>query len=137
MIPKGAGLHAYDWKRVSMAARTVNQGPILTQQQFQEDADINVIVRRFGLTRSLPAAVAAGVYGDFTGIHDFESAVATIEGARRRFMELPAPVRDKFENDPGRLIQYVESHTPEEWEALMTPPVVLPVVPAVPAVPVP
>jgi len=131
MIPFGAGLHGYDAKKVSDEAASPGGGPMLTQQQFQEDADINVIVRRFGLTRSLPAAVAAGVYGDFTGIHDFQSAVETIEGARARFMQLPAPVRDKFENDPGRLIQYVESHTPEEWDALMRPPEVLPVVPVV------
>jgi len=125
------GLHGYDWKEVSDEYRTWPSGPMLTQQQFAEDADINTIVRRFGLTHSLPSAVASGVYGDFTGISDFDSAVKMIEKARSSFLQLPPEVRDKFENNPGRLVEYVESHTPEEWEALVKPPVVVPAVPAV------
>lgn len=103
----------------------------LTQQQFKEETDINTIVRRFGLTHTLPAAVAEGMYGDFTGITDYESAAAMIDQAHAAFMQLPAAVRDRFGNDVGKLVQYVESQGDDafaqrELEGMVPPPVAPP-----------
>lgn len=89
-------------------------GEVITQQQFAEETDINVIVQRFGLTGVLPQQVTAGVYGDFSGISDYDSAVETIELVRERFMRLPAAMREKFGNDPGALVAFASSHSEED-----------------------
>lgn len=118
-------------REASYDAQSPGGGEVITQQHFREETDINVIVQRFGLTGQLPrGAVLNGVYGDFTGITDYESAVATIEAAQVRFNQLPPELREKFENDPGRLVEYAESHTQEEWDRDFG--AAAPVVPVVP-----
>lgn len=82
--------------------------PSLTQQQFAEEADINVMMAHFGVTGQMPAAVRMPNYGDFSGISDFRSAMAVVTNARDEFMTLPADVRARFGNDPGQLIAFLE-----------------------------
>lgn len=78
-----------------------------TQQEFKEECDINEIVRRFGLTGQLPENVRVPVSGDFTGITDYASAMLAVRSAEESFMELPASLRARFENDPQRLMEFV------------------------------
>lgn len=80
-----------------------------TQQEFAADADINEIVRRFGLTGQLPDNVRVPQYGDFTGITDFESAMRAVRKAEEDFMELPAELRLRFNNDPQRLMEFLDN----------------------------
>lgn len=100
-----ASLRGYDVKAVSLLTSLDTGEETLVQQQFGEEVDVNTIMRRYGMTGAAPFGEDAGVYGDFTGIHDYDSAVARIDAARARFMELPASVREKFNNDPGELIR--------------------------------
>ena len=72
----------------------------LTQQQFKEDADINVIVKRFGLTGELPDDVRMPQSGDFTGIPDFHTALNLVRATQEEFMRVPAEIRGRFQNDP-------------------------------------
>jgi len=95
----------------------------IVQQQFRDEVDVNTIVRRFGLTGQVPAMQGPGVYGDFTGITDYESALARIEETRERFMELPPEVREQFNNNPGELARYVEGSTEEDWKRRFGAPV--------------
>jgi len=77
----------------------------LVQQQFKDECDVNNIVRRFGLGRS-PDFVPGGVYGDFTGITDYSTALAAIDRADQAFMTLPPEAREKFGNDPAQFLDY-------------------------------
>ena len=79
-----------------------------TQQQFAEEADINTIVARFGLTGELPDVVRVPQSGDFTGVSDFQSAMQAVRAAEEGFMELPAALRARFQNDPQRLLEFME-----------------------------
>lgn len=79
----------------------------LTQQQFAEEADINTIVRRFGLTGELPDVVRVPVSGDFTGVIDYKSALDAVIAAEDAFMELPGELRARFSNDPQLLMDFV------------------------------
>jgi len=125
MFPMHGRLTRYDTKAVSDAAVRVfpDDEPELVQQHLQDEVDINTIVRRFGMTPEIPDWKARGVYGDFTGISDFESAVEKIRSVSEQFMRLSPTVREKFENDPGKLVAYAESVTPEEFDAMLAPPV--------------
>lgn len=118
----GPTLHGYDHKAASLAT-SIDTGDIsLTQQHERDEVDINTIVRRFGITQQMPSGVAGGVYGDFTGMSDYEDAVARIDRAKEGFMKLPAEVRDRVGNDPARLISIAQSMTVDEFGAWIAPP---------------
>lgn len=136
-IPLDASLRSYDAKAVSDMTASQAVEPSQTQQQFKEEVDINTIVERFGITQFAPLREGAGVYGDFSGITDYDSAAERIREADRRFMQLPAEIRDKFRNDPGVLIRAASQLDEESFTKLfVSSPVVLPaggVEPAAPA----
>lgn len=86
------------------------QGESLTIQSMAEDADINVMMARFGVTGKMPENVRTPTYGDFSGINDFQSAMNAITEAQEAFMELPASLRARFENNPQRLLEFVSNN---------------------------
>lgn len=81
--------------------------PSRTQQHFKEEVDINTIVKRFGLTGELPTNVPHVLQGDFTNVVDFQSAMDMVVQAREAFMEQPADVRARFDNDPQKFLSFV------------------------------
>lgn len=116
------GLRRYDAKKLSDAlAIDTTLEPTLVQQQFADEVDVNTIVRRFGITREMPFGTAEGVYADFSGVTDYQSALDKISDARERFMGLPPDVRERFNNDPGELIEFAQRVSPEEFDAAFAP----------------
>lgn len=85
--------------------------PTLAQQHQKDEADINTIVRNFGITGKLPLVPLPPMSGDFDEVFDFQSAMNLIAAAKASFMALPADVRDAFHNDPTRFVDTVESMT--------------------------
>lgn len=85
-----------------------------TQQSLATETDVNVIMRRFGATGGSPVMNPGGMYGDFTGITDFESALGRVDAARAAFMQLAPEVRERFENNPALLLDYAQGMSPEE-----------------------
>jgi phage internal scaffolding protein len=97
----------YDTDVVSKETSLVCSDISLTRQSDAEQADINYIVRVFGVTGELPVSVRAPQYGDFTGINDFHSAVNVIAQANESFDAMPADVRAKFHNSTAEFIDFV------------------------------
>lgn len=81
--------------------------PSMTQQHHKDDTDINVIVRRFGITGQLPQNFKAPLEGDFTNITDYTSAVRLVQEAGDAFAKLPAVQRDRFGNDPAQMLAFL------------------------------
>lgn len=106
------GMTAREW---ADATASPTDPTTLVQQQFANELDINTILRRFNVTGSAPLGIAAPVYGDFTGILDWEDAVEKVERAHADFMRLPPEVRERFQNDPGQLIEYARSHSYDQY----------------------
>lgn len=77
-----------------------------TQQSSKDEADINVIVKRFGVTGRIPVRNLPPMFGDFTGVADFRDAQDRILQARQAFMGLPADVRSRFGNDPASFVEF-------------------------------
>lgn len=88
--------------------------PSLTKQAFAEEADINTIVRRFGLTGELPDGLQVPESGDFVNALNYHESMNVIRKAEESFMELPAEVRARFRNDPGEFMDFV--HKKENLE---------------------
>lgn len=81
--------------------------PSLAVQSQLAESDINEIVRRFGLTGQLPENVRVPTYGDFdVGVTDYQSALNAVREAEASFMQMPADVRLKFDNDPQRFLEF-------------------------------
>jgi len=110
-----AGLRGYNAKALSEELSVDTGDKTRVQQSFGPDVDVNTIMRRNGITGSLPFAEHTGVYGDFTGIEDYDSALERVNGAQERFMRLPAAVREKFNNDPGVLIRKANEMEPDAF----------------------
>lgn len=99
--------HAYS---VACRASDVSCGePSLAQEQFKDDADINVMLERFKVTGMLPQGVRLPEYGDFTGVTDFQSAMNTVLHAQQEFMKLPAEVRSRFGNSPQAFLEFTSN----------------------------
>lgn len=97
----------YDRVAASRAAQTPVGEVGKTIQQFRESADINVLVRRFGLTGEMPPAKAIPQYGDFSQVVDFQTAMNALRSSQEAFDALPARIRDRFNNDPRRFLEFV------------------------------
>lgn len=78
-----------------------------TQQQFGEECDINTIVRRFGLTGQLPENLNVPITGDFTDIVDYHTAINHVMEADKAFMQMPASIRERFQNNAGKFVDFV------------------------------
>lgn len=102
--------NGYDVKAASDEAAELatpdGPGVSLTVQSQAEDADINVLMHRYGITGRMPENVRIPSYGDFTEVTDFRSALEAVRRAEEGFMELPARVRAEFQNDPQLLLQF-------------------------------
>lgn len=78
-----------------------------TVQSDAKDADINVIVKRFGVTGQLPVVQMPPLNVDFSeGVFDFRQAQDLIIAARHSFMQLDADVRSRFGNDPALFVDF-------------------------------
>lgn len=82
----------------------------LTQQQFKEDADINTIVARFGISGVMPSDFGMPASVDFTeAVTDYHTALNMVRQADEDFLTLPATIRERFRNDPQALMDFVEN----------------------------
>lgn len=78
-----------------------------TKQSFKDECDINTIIQRFLRTGQLDLANKLEPrYGDCTGI-EFQSACQTVAAAKSLFAELPAALRNRFENEPAKFLDFV------------------------------
>lgn len=80
--------------------------------QNAPDADLNEIIRRFGLNDGSVLPANLGVtdpkyYGDFSDIPDLREALHRLHDAEDKFSQLPADIRKRFDNDPIALYEWV------------------------------
>lgn len=102
----------YDEKaneEIGRKCATVNEGPVLTQQQFAQDADINVLVRRFGVEKLAEMRpMDPSTFGDFTEAPDLRTALEVMRKAEDDFMALPPRVRARFQNSAAELWEFLQ-----------------------------
>lgn len=95
--------------REGVAAATACEDESLTQQQFAQDCDLNVLALRFGLTgKPLPVeAIDPSYYGDLTEVPDLRTVLDLANDAKNKFMDLPSKLRTRFDNSPAKLWAFV------------------------------
>ncbi len=90
------------------ALKTINMDPSLTEQSHKDSCDINKIMARFQKTGTINHLNKYGpMYGDIPSI-DLLTAMETTKKANNMFDELPSAIRNKFENEPGLFLDFVQ-----------------------------
>ena len=88
---------------------TVNRSPeVKAQQQFKDDADLNQIIKKFGLVAARNHFAEHGLQYGFASPQDLHTAMNTIRTAETMFNELPSKVRNRFDNEPEAFLAFVQ-----------------------------
>ena len=98
----------YDTNAASDESELVCLEPTLAQQHFKDECDINYILKNFGV-EALAVNPLTPRYGDFTDVVDYHTALNSVIAAEDEFMALPANIRTRFDNDPAKLIDFMEN----------------------------
>lgn len=94
------------WERVGYPVEDF--GPSRTQQQFLKDCDINVILQRYMRHGVDPRLPSEGMFADFSNLPDLQEAMNTVIEAETAFAGLPSKVRREFDNDPVKLLNFLQ-----------------------------
>lgn len=109
MFPFVRSAYNYDMDEASAESglfTDLEVDPSRTVQSQKDEADINVIVRNFGLTGTVPGNYRPPLLEDFNEVVDFHSAMNAVKAAERSFMQVPAELRARFGNDPQRFVEF-------------------------------
>ena len=95
--------NAFDRQRVQFKT----EGESLTQQHFETEQDVRNIIKQYDRT-GLITNVARGVarYGDYSEVNEYREALDLVNNATSSFMELPAKLREMFNNNPGEFFEF-------------------------------
>jgi len=86
------------------------EGQGLTHQSFKDECDINTIMGRYLKTGVLPENLtqAEAQYLDVSDV-DFQEAAQLVAGAKSLFEQLPSSIRNRFDNDPAKLLAFTSN----------------------------
>ena len=85
-------------------------GESVTKQSFKDESDINILMSRFertGVPPEIPGRIAN--FLDVTGFTNYHDAMNQVVRANEAFMCLDAEIRSKFDNDPGKFLDFVDN----------------------------
>lgn len=78
-----------------------------TKQSFKDECDVNNIMAKYKKTGILPQVIKKNPeYGDFSNPVDFLESMDTVAKAQQQFEGLPAQMRERFENDPYKFLEF-------------------------------
>lgn len=99
-------------------ATDFSNDPGMTVQADRDEADINKIVSRFQKSGVLPPSMRGEpFYGDVSEIGDYQESLIKVQEAQALFMQYPADLRERFNNDPAELIEFL-AHDENREEAI-------------------
>lgn len=103
------------YSRPKSKSITFDPDKSLTIGSAKDECDINKILDTYKRTGMLPNSVSGNsflarnpMYGDFSNATDFTTIRYKLDEAERQFMELPAHIRKRFDNDPQKLIEFID-----------------------------
>ena len=82
-----------------------------TQQHFKDECDIDRILKKYSATGFLVDPLTPRrdpLFGDFSESMSFMEAQNRIAAVRETFEALPSQIRDRFGNDPYKLLSWCE-----------------------------
>lgn len=80
-----------------------------TEQSHVAACDINNIMKRATPQPQVSTIMNPANYGDFSEVGSFEDAITKVRQVTNEFNALPAGLRAKFDNDPMKLITFLQN----------------------------
>lgn len=93
-------------ERPRLVLHTGSETP--TKQEFKEECDINVLMKRYqktGLFPQYPGQTPR--YVSNIGMPDFQQAMEIVKRAEEEFAGLNSELRKRFDNDPAKFLAFV------------------------------
>lgn len=98
----------YDTNHASDSSALICNDELITQQHFLESTDINRIVAQYGRTGEATQTTRQPLPADFYNITDYHTALNAVKAGDEAFMTLSATVRERFQNDTGQYLAFLE-----------------------------
>lgn len=96
----------------NIKVQTINDQPSKTQQQFKDQCDINLIMKKYRETGQISHLKQnRGQFLDVSNIPSYQEALNTVISAQNSFQSLPSDVRKKFGNDPQNMIDFLSDNS--------------------------
>ena len=86
---------------------TIPHGKSMTKQADRDRANIHNILKRYEKTGLLPQRTTSPIEGELPQVESFHQAMNILVTAQQSFEALPSNVRQKFENDPAKFLEFV------------------------------
>lgn len=80
----------------------------VTVQSSGIEVDINKIVKRIEKGMPVPVLNGEPFYGDVSGFSGLQDAIIKVQDAEDVFMQFPADIRERFENDPVKFVEFLD-----------------------------
>jgi len=85
---------------------------LMTEQHHKETCDIHTIMRKYEKTGILEHTAKYGPqYANYVGAPDFKQAMDYIANAHSLFNQVPAKIRDRFNNDAGLYLEFMTNES--------------------------
>lgn len=98
----------YDTDKASNEHGLECKDPSLAQQQFKDSSDINVLFAKYLETGEIPQITNTLSYTNFEGPFNFQTAMNAVRAAQEEFAQLPARIKNRFDNDPQKLLDFLD-----------------------------
>lgn len=84
-----------------------SEGDSMTRQEFAAECDINQLVARAMVGDIQITPLKESFFDATTVPANYEEAMEIVLDAQQHFNSLPSQIRDRFANDPGKLLAFV------------------------------
>lgn len=99
----------------SIRIQTLDFDESKTQQQYLEQSDINNIFKKYMSTGEITWTNSKiGQYADLLDMPDYQQALNLVIDANEAFDALPSSIRDRFQNDPHQLLEFIKDPNNKE-----------------------
>lgn len=89
-----------------------------THQSFKDESNINLIMAKYAKTGLLDHLnTHQGDYGNFIGYADYHTSMNQIKEAEAAFATIPSKIREKFANDAGQFLTFVQN--PDNFDEMV------------------
>lgn len=106
---KKAGIKDNDHFKVARFCEAdFSKSPSLASQASADEVDINKIMARIQKGQTVLMPNGQPFYGDVSELDGLQDAIMKVQDAEDLFMQYPAQTRERFENDPVKLVEFLQ-----------------------------
>lgn len=78
----------------------------LVKQEFKDECDINVLMKRYQKTGLFPQPAATPRYVNNIGAPTYQESLGIVMEAQSMFASLNSELRKRFDNDPAKFLEF-------------------------------